>query len=197
MERAVAGPGGGPPDTLKIMRILAVLFVALALSTAAVGKPIFAQAPAGKPADAPLPAGNPSAGAEIVTGKGQCLSCHRVRGAGSRLGPDLTDVGVTRPPEQLHSSLVDPNAEILPENRGYRVVTRDGTSITGRILNHDTFQVLMMDTKEQLRSFDKSQLREYSFLKESAMPSYRDKLTPQQIADVVAYLTTLKGVAPQ
>lgn len=147
--------------------------------------------------NAPLPAGNPSAGAGIVTGKGQCLSCHRIRDAGSRLGPDLTDVGVSRRAEQLHASLVDPDAEILPENRRYRVVTRDGTTISGRILNHDTFQVLMMDAKEQLRSFEKSQLREYGFVKDSGMPSYREKLTAQELADVVAYLIMLKGVAPQ
>ena len=153
--------------------------------------------PEGKQADAPLPAGNPSAGGEIVTGKGQCLSCHRVRDAGSRLGPDLTDVGTSRRPDQLHASLVDPDAEILPENRRYRVVTRDGTTITGRILNHDTFQVLMMDAKEQLRSFNKTDLREHGFVKGSGMPSYREKLRPQELADVVAYLMTLKGVAPQ
>jgi quinoprotein glucose dehydrogenase len=143
------------------------------------------------------PAGNPSAGAGIVTGKGQCLTCHRVRGAGSRLGPDLTDVGANRPPEQLYASLVSPDAEILPENRRYRVVTRDGTTITGRILNHDTFHVLMMDAKEQLRTFDKSELREHAFVKESGMPPYGDKLTPQELADVVAYLMTLKGVTAQ
>ena len=155
------------------------------------------KAPAGKQGDAPLPAGNPSAGAEIVSGKGQCLSCHRVRDAGSRLGPDLTDVGTSRRPDQLHASLVDPDAEILPENRRYRVVTRDGTTIIGRILNHDTFQVLMMDAKEQLRSFHKTDLREHGFVKASGMPSYREKLRPQELADVVAYLMTLKGVAPQ
>ena len=169
------------------MRTLAALAAAMAVATAVVHSQ----------SDAPLPPGNPSAGAEIVTGKGQCLSCHRVRGAGSRLGPDLTDIGAGRRPEQLHVSLVDPQAEILPENRRYRVVTGDGTTITGRILNHDTFQVLMMDANEQLRSFDKSQLREHGFVKESAMPSYRGKLTPQELADVVAYLSTLKGVAPQ
>lgn len=169
------------------MRALAVL-----LSAACAVTTILAQ-----PASESLPVGNVSAGAGIVTGKGQCLTCHRVRDAGSRLGPDLTDVGVARRPEQLHASLVDPNAEILPENRRYRVVTRDGTTISGRILNHDTFQVLMMDAKEQLRSFNKSDLRDHAFVKESGMPSYREKLTAQELADVVAYLSTLKGVAPQ
>ena len=171
--------------------------IVVTLFATAAWAPTSAQAPAGKQADAPLPAGNPSAGAEIVTGKGECLSCHRVRGAGSRLGPDLTDVGVGRLAEQLHASLVDPNAEILPENRRYRVVTRDGTTVEGRLLNHDTYQVLMMDAKEHLRSFDKAALREHGFVKESAMPSYRGKLTPQELADLVAYLMTLKGVAPQ
>lgn len=180
-----------------MMRTLAALAVAVTLATAVLLSPAFAKAPAGKQGDTSVPPGNPSAGAEIVTGKGQCLTCHRMRGAGSRLGPELTDIGTGRSPDQLHASLVDPNAEILPENRRYRVVTRDGTTITGRILNHDTFQVLMMDAKEQLRSFDKSELREHGFVKESAMPSYREKLTPQELADVVAYLTTLKGVPPQ
>ena len=144
-----------------------------------------------------LPPGNEAAGAAIVAGKGACLTCHRVQGRGSRLWPDLTDIGATRRPDQLHASLLDPDAEILPENRGYRVVTRDGVSITGRLLNHDTFQVLMMDTKEQLRRFDKPELRQHGFVKGSAMPAYREKLAPQELADVIAYVRTLKGVTPQ
>jgi putative heme-binding domain-containing protein len=169
------------------MRTLAALFVTMALTTAA----------AGRQADAPLPAGNAPAGAALVAGKGQCLSCHRIQGKGSRVGPDLTDIGVNRTPAQLETSLVDPSAEILPENRFYRVVTRDGTTITGRLLNHDTFDVLMLDSKEQLRTFPKTDLREHRFVEGSTMPSYRSTLSPQELSDVIAYLTTLKGVVPE
>lgn len=144
-----------------------------------------------------LPAGNEAAGAAIVAGKGACLTCHRVHGRGSRLGPDLSDIGATRLPDQLRASLLEPDAEILPEHRAYRVVTRDGVSITGRLLNHDTFQVLMLDSKEQLRSFTKAELREHGFVKPSAMSSYREKLSIQELADVIAYLSTLKGVTAQ
>jgi putative heme-binding domain-containing protein len=179
------------------MRTLAALFAAMALATAVVRGPAFAKAPAGKQAGPPLPPGNEAAGASIVAGTGMCLTCHRVHGKGSRLGPDLTDIAASRRAEQLHASLIDPDAEILPENRRYRVVTRDGVAITGRLLNHDIFQVLMMDPKEQLRSFDKAELREHGFVKESAMPSYREKLSSQELADVIAYLVTLKGVTPQ
>ena len=42
-----------------------------------------------------------------------------------------------------------------------QLVTRDGTTVTGRLLNHDTLAVLLIDYQEQLRSFEKpaAQLR--------------------------------------
>jgi putative heme-binding domain-containing protein len=144
-----------------------------------------------------FPAGNDTAGAAIVAGKGKCLTCHRVQTTGSRSGPDLTDIGAVRTPEQIRASLVDPDAEVLPENRTYRVVTRDGVTTVGTLLNHDTFQVLMRDMKEQLRGFQKSELREHGFVERSPMPSFQGTLTAQELADVVAYLSTLKGVVAQ
>jgi small nuclear ribonucleoprotein (snRNP)-like protein len=92
---------------------------------------------------------------------------------------------------------MEPDAEILPENRFYRVVTRDGATISGRLLNLDTFEILMLDEKEQLRSFQKSELHEHGFIKGSKMPSYRERLSRQELADVIAYLSTLKGVVAE
>ena len=145
----------------------------------------------------PLPLGNERSGASIFAGKAMCQTCHRVQGKGSRLGPDLTDVGSTRTPAQLEQSLLYPAAEILPENRFYRVVTRDGTTVSGKLLNLDTFQVLMLDTKEQLRAFQKSDLREHGFIEGSNMPSFATTLSRQELADVITYLATLKGVVAQ
>src|SRR5215203_307462 len=113
-----------------------------------------------------------TAGAAIVAGTGKCLTCHRVQNAGSRSGPALTDIGAIRTADQLTAALLDPDAEILPENRRYRVVTRGGVTTVGTLLNHDTFQVLMRDAKEQLRSFQKADLREHGFVEGSSMPSY-------------------------
>jgi putative heme-binding domain-containing protein len=144
-----------------------------------------------------LPPGDEASGEAIVAGSGKCLTCHRIRTTGSRLGPDLTDIGANRTPEQLQTSLTDPNAEILPENRTYRIVTRDGTTIAGRLMNHDTFLVLMRDAKDQLRTFQKSELREHGFIAASPMPSFQTTLSPQQLADIIAYLGTLKGVVAE
>jgi putative heme-binding domain-containing protein len=136
-------------------------------------------------------AGDPLRG-KAAFDKGTCASCHRVGGTGSRVGPDLTDVGSRRSAIELERALVDPAADVAPGNRTYRVVLKDGTTVTGRLLGHDTFSVQLLDTREQLRSFAKADLRELGFVA-TPMPSYRTSMTPQEIADVVSYLSSLRG----
>ena len=136
-------------------------------------------------------------GKDTFEGKGECLSCHRVKDKGSRLGPDLTEIGAVRRMVELERSLLDPDAEILPQNRFVRLVTREGLTLTGRLLNQDTFTVQLIDSKERLLSFPKSSLKEYTFLEKSPMPSQQDRLGPGEIADVVSYLVSLKGINNQ
>jgi putative heme-binding domain-containing protein len=140
----------------------------------------------------PAVAGDAARGKSAFDGKAQCTSCHRVAGAGSRVGPDLTSIGQRRSAKELERSLVEPAADVDPANRSYRVVLRDGSTVTGRLLGRDTFTVQLIDTHEQLRSFNTSELRERGFV-DSPMPSYRATLTPQEIADVVSYLQSLRG----
>ena len=132
-------------------------------------------------------------GQALFESKG-CLSCHRVRDHGSRVGPDLTNVGARRKREDLERSIVDPDAEVLAENRYVHIVTRDGVTMTGRILNEDTFSLQLIDSKEKLVSLQKADLSKFEFLKNSAMPSYRDKLSGDQLSDLVGYLLSLKGL---
>ena len=123
-----------------------------------------------------------------------CMNCHRVLDQGSRVGPDLTNIGARRKRDDIQRSIIDPNAEILPENRYIRVVTRDGATITGRILNEDTFSLQLIDSKEKLVSLQKADLSKFEFLKNSPMPSYRDKLSGDELSDLVGYLVSLKGL---
>ena len=137
--------------------------------------------------------GDAARGQALFEGNGGCLKCHRVRAKGSRTGPDLTEIGRFRRSFELERSILEPDAEILPQNRFVRVVTRDGVTIRGRILNHDGFTVQLIDTQERLRSFLRSDLREFAFESKSPMPSYKNTLSPTEIADLVSYLASLKG----
>src|SRR6204780_3204269 len=75
--------------------------------------------------------GDPGRGKALYEGKGNCASCHRIRGVGARLAPDLSDVGNLRLAGELERSVVDPDAEVLPQNRGFRGVRKEGGTITG------------------------------------------------------------------
>lgn len=142
----------------------------------------------------PLTRGDAARGENVFEEKGNCTSCHRVNGKGSRTGPDLSDIGAVRSPEALQGSLMDPTASMLPLNRSIRAVTREGKTITGRRLNEDTYTVQLIDAQERLISLSKSDLREYTVIKTSPMPSYKAKLSAAEVDDLVAYLRTLKGV---
>lgn len=175
-----------------------------AVMTGAVGVLLLAQGPAGDAAR----------GKAIYDGKGDCASCHRINGSGSRLGPDLSEIGVPRGGGRgggggagkaapaaaptlnlaaLETSIVDPDADVALGNRLVRVVTKDGKSVTGRLLNHDNFTVQFLDPQGKLHSYMKADLKESTVLTKGLMPSYKDRLSSQEVADVVTYLATLKG----
>jgi putative heme-binding domain-containing protein len=138
--------------------------------------------------------GDSGRGKAIYDGKGNCVSCHRIRGVGTRTGPDLSEIGNLRLAGELERSLTDPDAEVLPQNRHFRAVTKDGATITGTILNEDKYSVQLLDSNNRLVSLKRSNLRESAFIEKSPMPSYKDKLTHQELSDLVSYLASLKGV---
>ena len=135
--------------------------------------------------------GDVSRGRTAVESSG-CFDCHRIGDRGSRVGPDLSDIGGRRTPEGLRQSLVAPDDEVLPEHRSVRVVTRDGTTTVGRLLNQDAISVQLINAKDELRTFLKDNLREFVILDKGLMPSAQGKFTDGQVADIVAYLTLLR-----
>lgn len=132
-------------------------------------------------------------GRALLEGKGDCLRCHRVGERGSRVAPDLSEIGARRSPSSLLRSLVDPSSQMMPINRPVRAVTRDGRVINGRRLNEDTYTVQLLDDKERLVSLVKADLRELTISTTSPMPSYQSTLSADERADLVAYLLSLKG----
>jgi len=145
------------------------------------------------PSGTAVKVGDPSRGKVIFAARGQCATCHRVNGSGPRTAPDLSDIGAIRTPTALQRSLVDPTSGMLPINRPVRVVTKDGKTYRGRRLNEDTYTVQMIDAEERLVSFIKADLREFEVGKTSPMPAAGKTLSPDDVANLVAYLLTLKG----
>ena len=126
-----------------------------------------------------------------------CLSCHRMDGKGSFAGPYLGEAGANSSAEQIRASLVSPGQELAPQNRSVRLVTGDGKTVVGKLLNQDGFTVQLIDATGNLLSFQKADLREFTIITTNSMPSFAKKLAPQDLSLLVKYLDTLRGTGQQ
>ncbi len=142
---------------------------------------------------APL-AGDANRGQQLVSSKG-CLGCHAIGLEGGRLGPSLTDVGGRRGPGHLRDKLLDSARNIPDTFRMAQITTRDGRRIEGVRLNEDIHSIQIIDAAGKLHSQWKKDLVNVKVDRRTPMPSYKGTLSDQQINDVVAYLSGLRGTA--
>ena len=73
----------------------------------------------------------------------QCLSCHRVAGTGSVLGPDLTDIAKKYTRAQILESILEPSKFIDPKYVTYMVETSDGKVHTGLLAEKTAKEVVL------------------------------------------------------
>jgi len=147
--------------------------------------------------------GDPSRGRLLYESEG-CDECHTVGGFGTSRGPDLSTVGARRGPSHLRESILDP-ASALP--RGLtamptdfvdylvvRVVDAGGRQMRGMRMNEDSYTIQVKDRQGVLHSFYKPDLLELEKeFDRSLMRSYRDRLSEEEVEDLVAYLAALTG----
>ena len=74
------------------------------------------------------------------------------------------------------------------------LVTKDGQRIRGAKKNEDVFSIQVMDTRERIQGYLKSNLQEVIYEKTSLMPAFAQaRLNDGDLNDLVGYLTTLRG----
>lgn len=146
------------------------------------------------PSGTAVKVGNVDRGRALFTGKGGCTTCHRVQGAGPLTAPDLSDIGALRTPGALQRSLLEPTKGMLPINRPVTIATRAGKTVKGRRVNEDTFSVQLIDDTGALVTVTKGDIVSMDAAKASPMPPATKVLSAEEIADVVGYLLSLRGV---
>jgi putative heme-binding domain-containing protein len=138
--------------------------------------------------------GDPARGVQVFNDSG-CAQCHTAGKPGGFAGPDLAEVGSRRTLAQLERALLDPDAEVDPDYWSLRARTKTGQTVGGIRMNEDTDSFQILEPSGRLRSVWKTDLASYELVRNSPMPSFKGKLKPSELQDLVAYLASLRAPA--
>ena len=152
--------------------------------------------------DRPLPAiaelakmkGSPVKGQIVFKSKeSTCNTCHIVNGDGKDVGPNLSEIGKKLNREAIWESILYPSAGIAHNYETYVVETKAGGVQTGLLVSNTAEGIVLKGADGIQRTFKKDDVEEFKKTAISLMPADLHKnLTPQDLADVVEYLATLK-----
>lgn len=120
-----------------------------------------------------------------------CASCHRVGELGHAVGPDLASLG-NRSTEALLIATLDPNSAVEARFRPLTILTRDGRLLTGVVTEQSVGSITLIRPNGLVDVVDRSEIEQLRSGERSLMPDNLEKdLTPQDVANVIAYIQSL------
>ncbi|MDG1897565.1 MAG: sulfatase-like hydrolase/transferase [Fuerstiella sp.] len=123
----------------------------------------------------------------------KCATCHVVGRKGKRVGPDLTTIGANRSAKDLLESIVFPSSTLVRQYEPYTLVTVNGRSYSGLVIRDSAAEVTIQQTIGAPVTVSRDDIDELVPSTVSIMPKGLDEqITPQQIADLVSWMRTLK-----
>ena len=118
----------------------------------------------------------------------RCSVCHKLRGTGHEVGPNLASL-TDYSPQVLLIAMLDPNRAVEAKYRDYVAVTASGQTFTGMLANETGNSVTLLGQEGKQQTILRSELEVLQATGKSLMPEGLEKdVTPQQMADVIAYL---------
>ena len=140
--------------------------------------------------------GEAARGAALFTPTGKaatCTACHFLNGIGRDFGPDLSKVGARLTPEQLLESLLTPSKTLADGYQAQVLTLKDGSVQTGFLIKRDAQHLHLKTAAGQTHPIPIDTVQSQQTLPISLMPEgLLQNLTPQEAADMIAYLSSLK-----
>jgi putative heme-binding domain-containing protein len=123
-----------------------------------------------------------------------CARCHRVRGQGGVIGPDLSDIGGKYDRDQLIESVLEPSRQIVEGYRPTVLATSDGRVLTGIVRDETATRLSLFDSDGKSRPVEKKDIVERKTVDTSLMPDgVALGLSLKEFSDLIAYLTSLRS----
>ena len=136
--------------------------------------------------------GDPVAGEQVYRRADlQCMNCHAIGGVGSIVGPDMISIGASAPVDYLLESLLDPAAKVKEGYHTKKILTQEGTILTGMVQSFSggVYRLRMADGS--LKDVAEDEIDEIAD-GSSLMPAgLVDTLTSTDLINLVSFLSNL------
>jgi putative heme-binding domain-containing protein len=120
-----------------------------------------------------------------------CITCHAIGGAGGKVGPDMTSIGASAPPDYLVESLLYPNAKIKEGYHSVLITTKDDQEFSGIVVKESASEVIIRNAANQevsVATKNVAQRRNGASLMPAGLV---DALLPEERLDLIKFLSML------
>jgi len=131
---------------------------------------------------------NIAAGAEPFTKL--CAQCHKFKNIGNQVGPDLASL-TDRRAETLLAAILDPNQSVEPTYLNYMLQTKAERTLSGILVSETATSITLLGPEAKQETVLRSDIVSLQTTGQSLMPEdIQQGLTPQQMADLIAWLSS-------
>ncbi len=131
-----------------------------------------------------------NAGHEVA--KRTCFICHKLYGEGADVGPDLTGVGRSTL-DALLANVIDPNQIVGAGYENVEVETKDGRSVSGRMVENTDVRVRLLSAGPKEEVVAKSDIASMRVSELSVMPEGLEQMPEEDFRNLVAFILNPPG----
>jgi putative membrane-bound dehydrogenase-like protein len=116
-----------------------------------------------------------------------CFVCHKLHGEGADVGPDLTGVGRSTL-DMLLANIIDPNQIVGKGYENVEVETKDGRTVSGRLVEDTDSRVKLLATGPKEETIARSDIAHLRVSELSVMPEGLEQMSDTDFRNMIWYI---------
>jgi len=139
-----------------------------------------------------LAGGEPDLKAGHELTKKTCFVCHKLNGEGAEVGPDLTGSGRSTL-DALLANVIDPNQIVGKGFENVEVETKDGRSVSGRLVEDTASHVKLLGAGPKEEIVARSDIAQMRVSELSLMPEGLEQMPDADFRNLILYILNPQG----
>lgn len=126
----------------------------------------------------------------FASAESKCATCHKVKGQGGEVGPDLSSM-LGRDRKEVYRAIIEPSAQIHPDYVSYTIALKDGRVFAGIVRAEGAESLRVIDSEGKSTTIPRGELEEFRPSATSIMPvGLGGAIGDQGLRDLIAFLTS-------